>query len=190
MEILSLGWPFSRRACRSLARPWPSLLSRAGSARRTPRVYRARSRNRARRACRALRAAQNLHEIPIELLDNRRGRARGREEAGPGGGIEPGDAGFLQGRRVGMAGWAEWDTFEAYFGKTSAWSRSSPRLLALLRDDEAREPLRIGEQGIARAVMGDAAAVEDHRVVRGGERYLGVLLDENQRERIFGDQSI
>src|SRR2546430_953793 len=33
-------------------------------------------------------------------------------------------------------------------------------------DDEVREPLRIREQRSARAVMGDAAAVEDHRVVR------------------------
>src|SRR6266480_233961 len=61
---------------------------------------------------------------------------------------------------------------------------------SLLRDDEVRKPLRIGEQRIARAVMGDAAAVEDHRVVRDAERYLGVLLDENQRQGVFSDQSI
>ena len=38
--------------------------------------------------------------------------------------------------------------------------------------------------------MGDAAAVEDHRVVRDAERYLGVLLDEDQRKGVFSDQSI
>src|SRR6266850_2670865 len=70
-------------------------------------------------------------------------------------------------------------------GKPSRRSRSS-----LLRDDEAGEPLRIGEQRIARTVMRDAAAVEDQRVVRDAERYLGVLLDENQRQGIFSDQSI
>ncbi len=52
--------------------------------------------------------AQNLHETPVDLLDNR----RGREEAGPGRVIESGDAGFR--------GWAEWDTFEAYFGEIFA----------------------------------------------------------------------
>src|SRR5256885_1806472 len=57
-------------------------------------------------------------------------------------------------------------------------------------DDEVREPLRIGEQRLARAVMGDAAAVEDHRVVGDAERHLGVLLDEDKRQGILGDQSI
>src|SRR5439155_9427843 len=57
-------------------------------------------------------------------------------------------------------------------------------------DDEVREPLRIGEQRSARAVMGDAAAVEDQRVVRDAERYLGVLLDKDQRKGVFSDQSI
>src|SRR5438876_6388965 len=37
--------------------------------------------------------------------------------------------------------------------------------------------------------MGDAAAVEDHRVVRDAERYLGVLLDEDQRQGSVGEQS-
>src|SRR6266480_3709551 len=57
-------------------------------------------------------------------------------------------------------------------------------------DDKVREPLRIGEQRSARAVMGDAAAVEDHCVVGDAERYLGVLLDEDQRKGVFSDQSI
>src|SRR3954469_25395344 len=36
--------------------------------------------------------------------------------------------------------------------------------------------------------MGDAAAVEDEHGVGDRERHLGVLLDENDRERILRDQ--
>src|SRR6267378_1671636 len=58
--VLCLGWIFSRRACRSLSRPWPPSPSRAGSARRTPRACPARSRSRAQSACRALPAGSIL----------------------------------------------------------------------------------------------------------------------------------
>src|SRR6266850_4271521 len=63
-RVLCLGWIFSRRASRSLSRPWPPSLPRAGSARRTPQACPARSRSRAPRACRALRACSEPSRDP------------------------------------------------------------------------------------------------------------------------------
>ena len=55
----------------------------------------------------------------------------------------------------------------------------------LLRHDQVRQLLRVAEELGARPVVGDAAAVEDQRGVGDRERQLGVLLDQDDRERVL-----
>src|SRR5437867_983823 len=68
--------------------------------------------------------------------------------------------------------------------------RAASILRILLRHHQAREPLGIGEQLAARAVVDDAAAAHDERGARDLQRELGVLLDQHDGQGIFAEQPL